>query len=107
MGYYSPLDRRMLMATITLRGNSEFTTTADIRVVRVANQFDECKVEFEPVVPAISLEPSASEFQLVLKGRKIDAIKSYRARTGVGLKDAKDAIDKLDPNYITPGPIGY
>ena len=28
-------------------------------------------------------------------GRKIDAIKLYREETGLGLKEAKDAIDKL------------
>ncbi len=29
-------------------------------------------------------------------GRKIEAIKLYREATGVGLKEAKDAIDALD-----------
>lgn len=29
------------------------------------------------------------------KGRKIDAIKLYREATGLGLKDAKDAVEKL------------
>ena len=33
---------------------------------------------------------------LVQQGNKIEAIKRYRERTGVGLKEAKDAIDRLD-----------
>jgi ribosomal protein L7/L12 len=32
---------------------------------------------------------------LVRMGRKIDAIKVYREETGVGLKEAKEAIDSL------------
>lgn len=32
---------------------------------------------------------------LVRQGKKIQAIKYYRAMTGVGLKEAKDAIDKM------------
>lgn len=32
---------------------------------------------------------------LLEQGRKIDAIKLYRERTGRGLKDAKDAVEKL------------
>lgn len=33
---------------------------------------------------------------LVLAGSKIEAIKEYRQRTGLGLKDAKDAVDALE-----------
>lgn len=33
---------------------------------------------------------------LVRAGRKIDAIKAFRARHRVGLKEAKDAVDALD-----------
>jgi ribosomal protein L7/L12 len=33
--------------------------------------------------------------QLIRAGQKIAAIKLYRERTGVGLKEAKDAIDAL------------
>jgi ribosomal protein L7/L12 len=32
---------------------------------------------------------------LVRQGKKIEAIKCYRAMTGLGLKEAKDAIDKM------------
>ena len=42
-------------------------------------------------------QPAFSEQVLaaVDKGRKIQAIKIYRAETGLDLKDAKDAIDAL------------
>ena len=33
---------------------------------------------------------------LVRAGRKIEAIKRYREETGVGLKEAKDAVDRLE-----------
>lgn len=42
-------------------------------------------------------EPSVDEEikNLVANGEKIKAIKKYRDLTGVGLKEAKDYIDKL------------
>jgi ribosomal protein L7/L12 len=33
---------------------------------------------------------------LLLAGRKMDAIKEYRRITGVGLKEAKEAVDGMD-----------
>jgi ribosomal protein L7/L12 len=42
--------------------------------------------------------PAAAEFDLLAllkEGRKIEAIQRYRERTGVGLKEAKDAVDAL------------
>lgn len=34
--------------------------------------------------------------QLILDGRKIDAIKVYREETGLGLKESKEAVEKLE-----------
>jgi ribosomal protein L7/L12 len=34
---------------------------------------------------------------LVRRGKKIEAIKRYRQETGVGLKEAKEFIDSLEP----------
>lgn len=42
--------------------------------------------------------------QELARGNKIMAIKLYREGTGVGLKEAKDAIDDLDRR--TRGPLG-
>jgi ribosomal protein L7/L12 len=44
--------------------------------------------------------------QLVLElaaGRKVEAIKLLRERTGLGLKEAKDAIEALDGGDAAPG----
>jgi hypothetical protein len=38
---------------------------------------------------------SAAVLDLVRSGNKIGAIKQYREETGTGLKEAKDAIDRL------------
>jgi hypothetical protein len=50
--------------------------------------------------------------ELVGQGHKIEAIKTLRQATGIGLKDAKDAVDQLQrsgtlgplPPAIPPGP---
>ena len=41
-------------------------------------------------------DPGGPEAALLRAGRKIEAIKSLRERTGVGLKEAKDAVDLLE-----------
>ena len=54
-----------------------------------------------PAVPAGAPSPataslpelSAAELQMIAEGRTLYAVKSYRDRTGVGLKTAKAAID--------------
>lgn len=38
-------------------------------------------------------------FEAIAEGKKIHAIKLYREATGVGLKEAKDYVDSLDPNH--------
>ncbi len=38
---------------------------------------------------------SEAVLELVRDGNKIGAIKQYREETGVGLKEAKDAVDRL------------
>lgn len=53
--------------------------------------------------PVVSAPPGACDdtfsvnevFEL-LSGRKIAAIRDHRIRTGKGLKDSKEAIDRLD-----------
>ena len=34
--------------------------------------------------------------KMLLAGKKINAIKLYREQTGVGLKDAKDAVERIE-----------
>lgn len=45
---------------------------------------------------AIDLALSDSERALVLDGRKLEAVKAYRDRTGVDLKTAKQAVDAIE-----------
>ncbi len=40
--------------------------------------------------------PSEYLKQLIMQGKKIEAIKVYREQTGVGLKEGKDYIDALE-----------
>ena len=49
--------------------------------------------------------------ELILRGRKIEAIKRLRASTGLGLRDAKNAIEAMEaslhkdfPEKLTVGP---
>src|SRR4051794_10891634 len=43
---------------------------------------------------------------LLAEGRKIEAIKVYRAATGAGLKEAKDTVEALDLRGVLPHPHG-
>jgi large subunit ribosomal protein L7/L12 len=48
--------------------------------------------------PSAEVEPGDLDDEvasLVQQGRKIEAIRVYRKRTGVGLKEAKDAVEDL------------
>ena len=40
----------------------------------------------------------------VFQGRKIEAIKLYREMTGLGLKEAKDAVEELETSLRTSAP---
>lgn len=40
---------------------------------------------------------------LLLSGKKIEAIKNYRAATGLGLKEAKDAVEQVEQQLISQG----
>ncbi|HJZ48507.1 MAG TPA: ribosomal protein L7/L12 [Roseiflexaceae bacterium] len=54
-----------------------------------------------PALPGVRAEPPSGEVSLAevhalaLQGQKIEAIKRYRELTGVGLKEAKDYVDRL------------
>ena len=41
-------------------------------------------------------DPAGPEAALLRAGRKLEAIKSLRQRTGLGLKESKDAMDALE-----------
>jgi ribosomal protein L7/L12 len=54
-----------------------------------------------PALPALRVDQRAGQgsleevHALALQGQKIEAIKRYRQLTGVGLKEAKDYVDRL------------
>jgi ribosomal protein L7/L12 len=51
--------------------------------------------------------PDDEVLTLIRSGKKIAAIKAYREQTGVGLKDAKDAVEALAAEHgIAPRPSG-
>ncbi len=56
-------------------------------------------------------EPTPQEIEQIESalagGRKIEAIKLYRAATGCDLKDSKDAIDALIPQLREKDPARY
>lgn len=45
---------------------------------------------------SVNLQLGRDLEQLLSAGRKIEAIKLVRERTGLGLKDAKDAVERLE-----------
>jgi Ribosomal protein L7/L12 C-terminal domain len=49
----------------------------------------------QPNLPLISHRQMLAMFEYMATGRKIEAIKEYRTLTGVGLKEAKDAVEVL------------
>lgn len=53
---------------------------------------------------APDLPADAELEELVRRGRKIDAIRRYRELHGGGLKDAKDAVERLEARLRTGPP---
>lgn len=50
----------------------------------------------QPLPQAHTMGNDAEILDLMRRGQKIQAIKLYRERTGVGLKEAKDAVEALE-----------
>lgn len=44
-------------------------------------------------------DPMAEVHEHLRAGKKIQAVKVYREITGVGLKEAKDAVDRMEAGY--------
>jgi hypothetical protein len=64
-----------------------------------ARMIEQCVEGLEqlPQPEPIDLVPNYTEHQLSQYCGKLQAIKAYRERTGQGLKDSKDAIEKYCP----------
>ena len=62
-----------------------------------------------PLAPTTPAERSQLEFELqraLTERRKIDAIKLYRALHGIGLKEAKEAVERMLAEGHPARPIG-
>jgi ribosomal protein L7/L12 len=55
--------------------------------------------------PVAAVGGNATVLTLLAAGRKIEAIKVYREATGVGLKDAKDAVEALEQRAAATGAL--
>jgi ribosomal protein L7/L12 len=63
-----------------------------------------------PLTPAMAQPAAAASGQqtvlaLLASGRKIEAIRVYREATGLGLKDAKDAVEALEARAAAMGAL--
>lgn len=56
-----------------------------------------------PMSLDLSRAPIGELRALLMAGRKIEAIKRLRAETGIGLKEAKDAVDSMAVEMSAPG----
>ena len=66
---------------------------------RVAFLFQELGLEekYQAEMGQAVMESGMAEIiALLRRGRKIEAIKLYREMTGLGLKEAKDAVDRME-----------
>ncbi|HSH96054.1 MAG TPA: ribosomal protein L7/L12 [Roseimicrobium sp.] len=54
--------------------------------------------------PSVSDEQVATLSECIFQGRKIEAIKLYRGMTGLGLKEAKDAVEELEKSLRASAP---
>lgn len=81
------------------RGGSR--SNDDWRTLRVERKLDlilkELDITYRDDTPDLVRE-------LLAGGRKIEAIKMYREATGVGLKEAKDAVDAIE-QVMPPAPL--
>lgn len=67
-------------------------------------QLDRIEEKLDLIIKHLGIQqgsnaPATEDFelqQLLSSGRKIQAIKRYRELTGAGLKDAKNAVEKLE-----------
>ncbi|SDY10472.1 Ribosomal protein L7/L12 C-terminal domain-containing protein [Amycolatopsis xylanica] len=69
------------------------------QVARVERRLDRTERKLDLVLAHLGItEPEAEMPEVhayLLKGQKIQAIKAYRERTGAGLKEAKEAVERL------------
>jgi hypothetical protein len=82
----------LVLQFIVLYSMRTVARRTDIRLPRIERKLDQIQRHL-----GITFEDQAGEMvrPLLLAGNKIEAIKEYRRITGVGLKDAKEAVDAM------------
>jgi len=82
----------LLLQLVVLYSMRNVARRTDIRLPRIEGKIDQIQRHL-----GIAFEDKAGEMvrPLLLAGSKIEAIKEYRRITGVGLKDAKEAVDAM------------
>ncbi len=82
----------------SILGDSPAPASDAVRLTRIERKLDlilaYLGIEDSPTQAQNDL--SAAVKDLLRRGKKLDAIKLYREETGVGLKDAKDAVEALE-----------
>ena len=81
-----------LAVLVGIMGNETRFARADRRLARIERKPDLIMDHLDLREDDPRLDEVAG---LVRAGRKIEAIKLYRETTGAGLKEAKDAVDRL------------
>lgn len=75
------------------------TAAIQRQVARVERRLDRTERKLDAIMTHLGIpeaEPDLPEVHAFLRdGKKIQAIKVYREATGAGLKEAKEAVDKL------------
>jgi ribosomal protein L7/L12 len=66
---------------------------------QVAHLYRHLGVDSANAVPSASGDLAPEVVQLLNNGRKIEAIKVHRERTGLGLAEAKDAVEAFERRY--------
>lgn len=82
----------LILQLIVLYSMRTVARRTDIRLPRIEGKLDQIQRHL-----GIAFEDKAGEMvrPLLLAGNKMKAIKEYRRITGVGLKDAKEAVDAM------------
>jgi ribosomal protein L7/L12 len=78
---------------------------ADLATLFKTMRRDRTAVAAPRTVRTIGPETQARLLELVAQGKKIQAIKDLRAATGLGLKEAKDAVDAMAAGHDISGVI--
>lgn len=83
----------VLLLALIARGGA--TRQLERRLDRVEGKLDLLLRHLDVSQPGLDVAIDQDVLALARAGRKIEAIKRYREITGVGLKEAKDAVERM------------